>query len=213
MKSLAVLTVCAVSLAAQTPSPSSKPLGNQVPTAGALGGTYLSPGISRPLGGVPFPTFGPQAPKKPAKPAAGYVTPIYYVPNAFGSAYPWTETSAYPEAVPATTTYSTQPNGQPVVINQYFITKGSAVPEQPAPAPATENFNPGDPLTPAPSYYLIAYKDHSIYSALAYWIEGDTLHYVTTGNTHNQASLSLIDIDQSYKLNSDRSVPFSVPGK
>ena len=72
---------------------------------------------------------------------------------------------------------------------------------------------PGDPLVEPASYYLISYKDHSVYPALAYWIEGDTLHYVTTQNTHNQASLSLIDIDQTYKLNADRSVPFTVPGR
>jgi hypothetical protein len=147
--------------------------------------------------------------------ASGYVGPIYYVPNAFGSAYPWTDTSAYPDATPANTTYSTQPNGQPVVINQYFVTKGSSVPDQPEPAPAVgeQPTQPGDPLVEPASYYLIAYKDHAVYSALTYWVEGDTLHYVTTQNTHNQASLSLIDIDQSYKLNSDRSVPFSIPGK
>jgi hypothetical protein len=78
----------------------------------------------------------------------------------------------------------------------------------PEPAPAV---NPGDPLVPTENYYLIAYKNHSIYSALAYWIEGDTLHYVTTENTHNQASLSLIDVDRTYKLNADRSVPYSIP--
>src|SRR5205807_1469898 len=43
------------------------------------------------------------------------------------------------------------------------------------------------------THYLLAFKDHSIYSAVAYWVEGDTLHYFTTGNTHNQVSISMID--------------------
>ena len=47
----------------------------------------------------------------------------------------------------------------------------------------------------ATPHYLIAFKDHTIYSAVAYWVDGDTLHYFTTGNTHNQASVSLIDRD------------------
>ena len=72
---------------------------------------------------------------------------------------------------------------------------------------------PGDLLSDPRNYYLISYKDHTIYSALTYWLEGDTLHYVTTQNTHNQATLSLIDLDKTYKLNEDRSVPFSIPGR
>ena len=71
--------------------------------------------------------------------------------------------------------------------------------------------NPGDPIGPPQNYYLIAYRDHTVYSALAYWVEGDTLHYVTTQNTHNQASLALIDLDRTTKLNADRSIPFSIP--
>jgi hypothetical protein len=208
MKSLAIFAICAATLAAQ-PGSLSKPLGN-VPTVGALGGPFLAP--AKPLGGIATSN------KKPVK-STGYVGPVYYIPNAFGSSFPYVDSSSsvYPDATPASTSYSAQPNGQPIVINQYFVTKGSSIPGQPEPAAAPEPdqpvVNPGDPLTPPASYYLIAYKDHSVYSALAYWVEGDTLHYVTTQNTHNQASLSLIDVDQSYKLNSDRSVPFSIPGK
>lgn len=52
-----------------------------------------------------------------------------------------------------------------------------------------------------PSHYLIAFKDRSIYSAVAYWVDGDTIHYFTSGNTHNQASLSLLDRDMTRRLN------------
>jgi len=211
MKTLFAFGLCivsAASLAAQSHA-LSHPLGI-VPSAGALGGTYVSPVMSRPLGGVALPTFG-YAPAKKKNPArttvGGYVGPVYYTPNAFDGS--WAETSSWASLPP-------QPSGPPVVINQYFVTKGSSVPDvmpNEEPFPAAVPVNPGDPLTPPATYYLIAYKDRSIYSALAYWIEGDTLHYVTTQNTHNQASLNLIDVDQTYKLNTDRSVPFSVPGK
>jgi hypothetical protein len=50
-------------------------------------------------------------------------------------------------------------------------------------------------------YSLIAFKDHSVYSASAYWIEGKTMHYVTPQGTHNQASLDLVDLDFTNKLN------------
>lgn len=52
-----------------------------------------------------------------------------------------------------------------------------------------------------PSHYLLAFKDKSIYSAVAYWVDGDTIHYFTAGNTHNQASVSLIDRSLTRRLN------------
>jgi hypothetical protein len=54
---------------------------------------------------------------------------------------------------------------------------------------------------PEPAHYLLAFKDRSIYSAVAYWVDGDTIHYFTSGNTHNQASLALIDRDMTKRLN------------
>jgi hypothetical protein len=108
---------------------------------------------------------------------------------------------------------------QPVIINQYF----SAPPPQQQPntrpqgaAPDTNNTSaqaPGDPIGPAQNYYLIAYKNHEVYSALAYWVEDKTLHYVTTQNTHNQAALDLIDVPLTKKLNQKNEVPFSIPGQ
>src|SRR5262249_55056470 len=56
--------------------------------------------------------------------------------------------------------------------------------------------------------YLIAFKDHTIYAALAYWVEDGTLHYVTNQNTHNQVSLDLVDRELSTRLNQERSVDF-----
>ena len=186
------------------------PLGSG-PAVGALGGGGGFPALTKPLGGVAIPGAAKRPPAA-ATTGSRYVGPVYYIPDAYGTSY-------YPDTSQYTLDYSSAPvpptnPQQPVVINQYFVTKGSEVPGQPMaanppePAPAV---NPGDPLGPTENYYLIAYKNHSIYSALAYWIEGDTLHYVTTENTHNQASLSLIDVDRTYKLNADRSVPFSIP--
>jgi hypothetical protein len=65
--------------------------------------------------------------------------------------------------------------------------------------------------TNEPSHYLIAFKDHSIYSAVAYWVDGDTLHYFTSGNTHNQASLSLVDRDLTERLNKESGLDVRLP--
>ncbi len=106
----------------------------------------------------------------------------------------------------------------PVVINQYF---GTPPPDQgpPPDAPADSNFHfyqaPASaeavPSSAAPSYYLIAFKDHTIYSAVAYYTDGDTLHYFTSGNIHNQVSLALVDRPLTEQLNRDRNISVHLP--
>jgi len=61
------------------------------------------------------------------------------------------------------------------------------------------------------THYLLAFKDHSIYSAVAYWVDGDTLHYFTSGNTHNQVSLSLVDRDLTKRLNEGSGLEVKLP--
>ncbi len=107
-----------------------------------------------------------------------------------------------------------------VIINQHFTPEratpvmreytddgsgGIRVYEAPGRAPVEASTEDGT------NYYLIAFKDHSIYSAFAYWVEGDTLHYVTPQRVHNQASLSLLDRDLTEKLNRDRSMQVKLP--
>jgi endonuclease YncB( thermonuclease family) len=61
------------------------------------------------------------------------------------------------------------------------------------------------------TYYLLAFKDNSIYSAVAYWVDGDTLHYFTSGNRHNQASISLLDRELTTRLNRERGSDIRLP--
>ncbi len=177
----------------------------------ALGGLPVN---SHPLGGIVVP--GPRKLNRGnGFGTNGYIGPVYYVPGAsdYASADFWNSIYSPP---PVNGGYGVQPPVQPVpiIINQYFDSRRPPVPPEDVPPVVEDNsLKPGDPLSDPQNYYLIQYKDHTIYSALAYWVEGDTLHYVTTQNTHNQASLSLIDLDKTYKLNQDRSVPFSIPGK
>jgi hypothetical protein len=60
-------------------------------------------------------------------------------------------------------------------------------------------------------HFLLAFKDHSIYSAVAYWVDGDTVHYFTSGNTHNQASVSLIDRELTERLNRESGHEVKLP--
>jgi len=81
---------------------------------------------------------------------------------------------------------------------------------QPPEAGLTQPYVEPDPAT-EPAHYLIAFKDHTIYSAIAYWVEGDTLHYFTTGNTHNQVSLTLVDRDLTERLNREAGTDLRLP--
>jgi hypothetical protein len=53
-------------------------------------------------------------------------------------------------------------------------------------------------------YYLIAYKDHLVETAVGYWVDGQTLHYLTPDNLHRAVPVSAIDRATTQKLNPDR---------
>jgi len=89
-------------------------------------------------------------------------------------------------------------------------------PEPPAPPPVVFNEPP-----PPPSYvpsrsnepvsYLIAFNDHNIKLALAYWTENHNLRYVTMEHEIKSAPLSSVDRDLSMQLNRERRVTFTLP--
>jgi hypothetical protein len=64
-----------------------------------------------------------------------------------------------------------------------------------------------------PTIYLIALRDHTIFPAVAYWMDGDTLNYITTEGSHNRITLDLVDREFSKQLNDERKVEFTLPKK
>jgi hypothetical protein len=140
-----------------------------------------------------------------------YSYPVY-VGGSYGSVY---DSSAYaaepqPQAQQPNVTIVMPPQQPPVVINQFDSVphpQMSVYQPETAPAPAAH----ADDSAPEPARYLLAFKDHTIYSAVAYWVDGDTLHYFTSGNTHNQVSVSLIDRPLTERLNKDAGVDVKLP--
>jgi len=100
------------------------------------------------------------------------------------------------------------PAQPPVVINQY---SGAPPNPQMINVPPDDTSAQSTDTTPETPHYLLAFKDHTIYSAIAYWVDGDTLHYFTTGNTHNQVSLSLVDRALTERLNKDTGAEVKLP--
>ncbi|MEK7409097.1 MAG: hypothetical protein AAB225_28885 [Acidobacteriota bacterium] len=137
----------------------------------------------------------------------GTAWPVIY-PVYVGGFYPYDQ-PAYQQPPNVTIIMPPQPQAQPVppvTINQSFAPEPvrSSIQTYQAPAP---------PPVPEPEgvIFLIALKDSSVYSAVAYWLEGDTLHYITPQGKHNQVSLDLVDRAVSEKLNQGRKVEFRLP--
>jgi hypothetical protein len=201
---------------------------------GALGGSIGSRAISRPLGGT-NPGFNGSGYGRSSYYGSGYRgagrSPLYggypyaysvWVPDYYDyvnsqsqyAAAPYANGAPYGPLPDGSSYYDVPPAGgpgpqQPVIINQYFGAPGPPAVN----APEANNTNtqaPGDPIGTPQNYYLIAYKNHAVYTAIAYWVEDKTLHYVTTQNTHNQASLDLIDLALTKSLNQRNDVPFSI---
>jgi hypothetical protein len=139
--------------------------------------------------------------------ARAYAYPVYvgggYYGDSGGYGY---APQGPPEGPPPVnvTVVNAPPQVPSVVINQNFG------PQQPDPGASetTRIYRTPPPAVddtadaaPQPHYFLVAFKDHSVYSAFAYWIEDKTLHYVTPQQTHNQASLDLVDMTLTNQLN------------
>jgi len=195
------------------------------------GGTpATTPGIQRSFGSVVFPGGGPQliAPNRSTgtgllggSPARGrssgfvYAYPVY-VGGYYDGSYFYPAEQPAAQAPPAqNVTVAYPPGPAPVMI--YPSGGGDAQAPggesglrsyQPALDQMAEEFAAPPPEQP---YYLLAFKDRTIYSTVAYWVDGDSIHYFTAGNKHNQASVSLIDRDLTARLNRESGVEVKLP--
>jgi hypothetical protein len=132
----------------------------------------------------------------------GYYDPSYYGQQGYGQ-------QGSPQQGSVTVIYPPQP--APVIINQFGQPgEGQYTTSLQGPV-QSQTSEPPSASGSEPAHYLIAFKDHTIYSAVAYWVDGDTLHYFTNGNTHNQVSVSLIDRDLTARLNQDSGVEVKLP--
>ena len=178
----------------------------QTPNGGF--GSVLYPGTGGPPGHgvVPRNLIAPPRIAHPSHNAAVIVpVPVYY-----GGYY--TDPSQYgqqPAPYEDQNSYAAPSQAPVVILNQNFRSPGppplprdydGALPEQAI-------ARPDMPAT----IYLIALTDHSILPTIAYWVEGDTLIYITTEGDQNRISLALVDRDFSKKLNDDRHVEFKLP--
>jgi hypothetical protein len=55
-----------------------------------------------------------------------------------------------------------------------------------------------------PATYLIALRDGTIETAVGYWVDGNTLHFIRRGNEHQAVSLDQVDLPRTEELNRAR---------
>jgi hypothetical protein len=117
---------------------------------------------------------------------------------------------AYDQPADATPPPPDQPESAnpPVVINQNFAPQ--------AQEPAIQSYAAPSPERPEPPedqpLFFIALTDSSVYTAVAYWVEGGTLNYITPQGRHNQVSLPLIDRETTTRLNRGSKFQLHLPG-
>jgi hypothetical protein len=134
--------------------------------------------------------------------------PYYYGdnPSAYGGGY---------------ASYQTSPNVTVIYPQQGYAQTAEAYPPPPPERahPVTREYDQyGQEIRPAgpgggSSTYLIAFNDHVIRAAVAYWVDGKTLHYVTLEHEEKQASLETVDRSLSLQLNRERQVAFQLPAQ
>lgn len=139
-------------------------------------------------------------------PYPGYVDPFYAGETGYDPAF-----GGYPQPVPPTIIINQ--NFQPETIHPQFRDYSNV----PLPEPGVVISAPAGPPAPTEvtdqqqNVYLIAMKDNSVVTAQAYWVQDDTLNYVTLKGVQNHISLSLVDRELSARLNGERQVQFRIP--
>ncbi len=185
---------------------------------GGIGQSWGRSGYSRGYGGYGYGGYGYRG-------YYGGYYPYFGFGFGLGSGYwPWYDNyydypySSYPA-------YSYPSYGYPAYDPSPNVTVISAPPSSPStvyverPNPVIHEYDqygqetnrPTSATNSGPPIYLIAFHDHTIRAATAYWTEGGTLHYVTLEHEQKQVPLGTVDRDLSGQLNRERRVAFSLP--
>jgi hypothetical protein len=225
---LAVITllVAGSSAFAQRPNPNPTGWGSVLypgtggpPGRGAINGGFgsvLYPGTGGPPAAIRGSRLGPRPgggqyfiPPPAAHPVhSGTVIvpyPVYYGAGYYG----YDPSAGYAQSAPG---YSADPgNYQPSQPPPVVIIQGSGSDYSNPPVRDRSTSDGQVREDPQATIYLIALIDHNILPAIAYWVDGDTLNYITQDGTQNRLSMALVDRDFSKKLNDDRGVEFRLP--
>ena len=160
------------------------------------------------ISGFPPYTGAPSGSGRHRRQGQGYLGfggyPVFYPTSGpLGTAY---DQPAYDQPVGP----PDQPANPPAVINQDFG------PQPGQERPTIQSYSAPSPPRPEPAedqpLFFIGLTDNSVYTAVAYWVEGGTLNYITPQGRHNQVSLPLIDRETTARLNRGSKFQLHLPG-
>ncbi|MCC6366446.1 MAG: hypothetical protein IT165_23245 [Bryobacterales bacterium] len=156
-----------------------------------------------------------------------YGIPYGFVGSGYGGAY-----TGYDGGAPAQSVVEPAPQSPTVIINQYYspdvvrpqIKEYTDLPEAVKPKGEETKqqatvYPPGaqEEVTPErvvsatkPTLTLLAFRDSTVVAVIAYWVDGQDLHYVTKGYAKKVVPLETLDKGVSLQLNSERGVEFSL---
>jgi hypothetical protein len=128
-----------------------------------------------------------------------YDYPSSYYPDSYAS-YPAYQQSpnvtvVYPQTQPASTAYNNRATPVMREYDQYG-----------------QQLRPTGSSNSSP-IYLIALKNHNIFAASSYSVNGGTLNYITLEHAEKQVQLDEIDRDMTMRLNGERHVAFQLPSQ
>lgn len=177
------------------------------------------------------PGYGGVAPGRPGFPSRGggagrpgqrtiilpYAVPVYGGVG-YGYGYGYDQFYSTPTAMPVEPVPAQPPV---VIINQAYqpdtinpqVREYTNLPPAPQQEPSSLKVyqNTPKPVDDKPTIFLIAMKDGNIMPALSYWVEDDTLNYITRDSDHNRVSLDRVDRSFSMRLNEERGLEFRIP--
>jgi len=118
------------------------------------------------------------------------------------------------------------PPAQPpmVVVNQQYVPPAPPAPilvvnpdyRSEAPKPVMTEYsnirNPYENFQPsAPKVFLLALKDGTLRQAVAFWAEGEKLHYVQPDHKQESLPLASLDREPTRRFNSERGIEIRLP--
>ncbi len=140
--------------------------------------------------------------------------PVYPYPayggfdyNNDAGAYPYTPTPNVTVIYPPSTASDYYESGDTAAT--------SAQPEETSPSVVINEYrwgsssNVGAPQKTV--YFSIAMLDNSVVDASAYWVDGDTLHYIDRQGKEKQVPVSQVNEARSQQLNRERGIEFGLP--
>lgn len=146
-----------------------------------------------------------------------YISPYWSYPSYYPYSYDYSSPAI--SAGPAVTVLSTGASNQTpstVIVNNTTPREQTRSEDEDSglrrpPPEASQSQRQPEPQATRSQIYLIAARNGIVWAALAYWVEGQTLNFVTVKGERKQMPLAQIDRDLSEQFNRERNVPFRLP--